>query len=278
MNRSYARLVLVLALTAFMLAVGCGGDDDADANNNAGLNNGTPGGFGEVTSTVVIVNPVVNAGSSTTVEMGSQRADVEFTVGDLDAVSTDATGLAVVRDIPTGTVPFEFEPGTVEVDVQQEKELYDVVVAVREDGVEHVFAPVRYPIGGEVIFLEEGGDIEQAAEEDNAIIVLEEGVYPGPVEIRAEGVLIFGSWSADDGPRSTIEGDVTLFGGDGRIRGVDIAGKVTSSANGFSLAFSQVDSADITGNGVTLLRNNFTGNDLTVPSSNSVLVDNEGID
>lgn len=29
---------------------------------------------------------------------------------------------------------------------------------------------------------------------------------------------------------------------------------------------------------VTLLRNNFTGNDITVPSSNSVLVDNEGID
>lgn len=271
------RPMVIALLAALMLAAGCG-DDGGEANGgNGGVDNGTPGAFGEVTSAVVIVNPVINEGSSTDVQVGTERADVEFTVADMEPVSTDATGLAVVREIPTGTVPFAFEPGAVDVAVQQDKELYDVVVAVRDDGVQHVFAPVRYPIGGDVTFLEAGGDIGQAAAEDGAIIVLEPGTYPGPFELRAEGVLIFGAWTADEGPASVIEGDVTVFGGNGRIRGVDINGRVTSAANGFSLAFSQVDSADITGNGVTLLRNDFTGEDVTVPSSNSVLVDNEGI-
>ena len=266
-------MVCLVFVSCLALVAGCGDD----AGEGAGGNNGAPGEFGEVTSAVVIANPELNQGSSTSVQVGSQRADVEVTVDELEPVVTDGTGLAVVRDIPTGTIPFEFEPGSVTVNVQQEKELYDVVVAVRNDGVEHVFAPVRYPIGGDVIYLEAGGDISQAASEDNAIVVLEEGSYPGNLEITAEGVLIFGKWSPEEGPRSTIDGDVTVRGGSGRIRGVDVDGKVTSAANSFSLAFSEVDSADITGNDVTLLRNTFTGNDVSVPSSNSVLVDNTGI-
>lgn len=241
------------------------------------MNNQAPGDFAEVTSAVVLVNPVINQGSSTSVEVGTQRAYVEVAVADLEPVSTDPTGLAVVRDIPTGTIPFEFETGSTEVNVQQEKELYDVVVAVRDNGVEQIFPAVRYPIGGEVIFLQPGDDIEQAAEEDGAIIVLEEGVYSGDVEIRSEGVLIFGEWSAETGPLSVIDGNVSVFGGEVRMRGVDIDGNVSSAANGFSLAFSEVDSSEITGNGVTLLRNTFTGSNITVPSSSSVLVDNEGI-
>jgi hypothetical protein len=34
---------------------------------------------------------------------------------------------------------------------------------------------------------------------DNAIIYLLKGVYPGDVEVRGTGVLIFGEWSPLDG-------------------------------------------------------------------------------
>jgi hypothetical protein len=62
-----------------------------------------------------------------------------------------------------------------------------------------------------------------------------------------------------------------------RLRGVRMNGMLSSPANGFSAAFSTVAGANITGNGVSLLRNVFVEGRATVPSTNAVLVDNEGI-
>jgi hypothetical protein len=112
---------------------------------------------------------------------------------------------------------------------------------------------------------------------DDAVVLLKEGRYPGKLELRSSRVLLFGAWSDDDGPLSVIEGDVTVQGASNRIRGITITGRLTSSANGFSAAFNDVGSATITtGNGVSLLRNRFTGT-ANVPSTNAVLVDNGGI-
>jgi len=202
---------------------------------------------------------------------------VEISAGDLSPVRTDPTGLAVIAGLPTGQVPVEFATGSLSLNVAQEAELYDLVVSVREDGVDYIVPPIRYPIGDNVIVLEEGESISAAAEVDGAIILLSPGVYSENVELRSDAVLIFGAWSDEEGPRSIIEGNVSVFGGGNRIRGIDIRGELTSAANDFALSFSKVGSATITGNGVTLIRNTFTAGQARVPSSSAVLVDNVGI-
>jgi hypothetical protein len=245
----------------------------------AGCGETTPamGRFGEVTSAVVVVNPVINQGSTATVATGVERTGVRFKAANLGTVATDSTGLALVEELPTGTVTLDFNPGTYSFQVVREKELYDVVVAYRDGTVQPLFPPVRYPIGGQVVVVEPGDSIAQAAASDGTIIMLKPGTYPGNFELRSAGVLIFGAWSPKDGPLSVIDGNVTVLGGSNRMRGVKITGRLTSNANGFSAAFSDIASAHITGNSVSLLRNRFTAGQATVPSSNAVLVDNMGI-
>ncbi|HEX8706261.1 MAG TPA: hypothetical protein VF815_45925 [Myxococcaceae bacterium] len=257
----------LLGLVCALGVLGCGGDDPPQS----------PGRFGEVTSAVVVLNPVINRGSTTTVTTGTEREGVSFTAADDIDGLTDSTGLALVEDLPTGTVELKFDQGTYSFQVVQEKELYDVVLSYRNGTVQALFPPVRYPIGGTVVEVEPGSNIAQAASSDGTIIVLKPGTYPGNLELRAANVLIFGAWSAVDGPLSIIEGDVTVLGGGNRMRGVKINGRLTSNANSFSAAFSDIASATITGNSVSLLRNRFTAGQATVPSSNAVLVDNTGI-
>lgn len=237
----------------------------------------TVGRFGEVTSAVVVVNPVINQGSSTSVSSGAQRANVEVRAGNRPAVLTDETGLALVDDFGTGSVPFQFPSGSIDVQVVNERELYDVVVAVTGSGVTRVLPDVRYPITGQVVVVEPGQSIASAAAQDGAIVLLRAGTYPGNLELRAQGVLLFGAWSAEDGPLSVIDGTVSVLGGQNRMRGVKVTGRLTSNANGFSAAFCELGGASITGNGVTLIRNVFPAGQATVPSSNAVLVDNFGL-
>lgn len=250
-----------------LMVTGCGGDDSP----------GTPGRFGEVTSAVVIINPVINRGSTINVSPGSQREGVEFEAANRVQGRTDSTGLALVEELPTGTVELDFDPGTYSFQVVRARELYDVVLSYKDGSPQPLFAPVRYPLSETVVRVEPGQSIAQAAASDGTILMLEPGTYSGNIELRAEGVLIFGAWSPTEGPLSTIEGDVTVLGGGNRIRGVKINGRLTSNANNFSAAFSDIASATITGNGVSLLRNRFTVGQANVPSSNAVLVDNTGI-
>jgi hypothetical protein len=257
----------LLAVAVALVLVACG--DDAPPP--------VVGRFGEVTSAVVVINPVINRGSTTSVAVGTERGDVAFTAADLDPVRTDATGMALVEELPTGAVTLDFDPGTYTFQVVQPKELYDVVLAYRNGTLQEVFPPVRYPLGGQVVTVEPGGSIAQAAASDDTIIVLKEGTYPGNFELRASRVLIFGAWSPTEGPKSLIDGNVTVLGGGNRMRGVKIGGRLTSNANNLSVAFSDIASASITGNGVSLLRNRFTQGQASVPSSNAVLVDNSGI-
>lgn len=245
--------------------MGCGEDDPP----------ASPGRLGEVTTAVVLVNPVINQGSTTSVVPGSERSGVEFQVEDLPVVKTDSTGLALVEELPTGTVTLDFDPGTYSFQVVREKELYDVVLSYRDGVVRELFPPVRYPISGNVVVVEPGESISEAAASDDTIILLLAGTYPGNVELRSDGVIIVGAWSPTQGPLSAIEGDVTALGGGNRMRGVRVTGRLTSNANSFSAAFCDIASA--TGNGVSLLRNRFTSGQATVPSSNAVLVDNTGI-
>jgi hypothetical protein len=235
----------------------------------------TPGRFGEITSAIVVMNPVINQGSSTTVATGTARSGIPVRAGDAAAVPTDSGGLALLEGLPTGSVPIRVEGASVPLDVVQDKDLYDVVVAWDGSTLRHVIPPVRYPIGA-VTVVEPGGNLASALAADDAVVVLKPGTYSGNLELRASRVLLFGAWSEDDGPLSIIEGDVTVQGGGNRIRGVKITGRLTSSANNFSAAFNDVGSTTLTGNAVSLLRNRFTGT-ATVPSTNAVLLDNGGL-
>lgn len=232
------------------------------------------GDFGQVTSAVVIVNPVINDGSTTTVTSGSVRKGVRINSGNLAAVTTDANGLAVIKGLPTGIVPLDFDKGTLPIDVKQEKELYDVVVSYKEDTVIEIIEEIRYPIGGEVINVAPGDDLSKAFNTDNAIIVLDKGVFEGDYNITGEGVLVFGSWDEVDGAKSAFTGNITVSGGNVRMRGLKNEGFLTVNANFFSAAFCIFKDADIKGNDVALIRNEFNGTTVNVPSSSAVLLDN----
>lgn len=166
--------------------------------------------FGEITSAVIIVNPEINEGSTTTVTSGTVRGGIKINSGNKDA-TTDATGLAVLKGLPTGEVFLDFDIGSVSINVIKDKELYDVVVAYKDDVME-IVEEVRYPIGGEVIRFSPEDDLSQAFNTSNAIIVLEEGIYDGNYNITAENVLVFGAWDESDGAKSSFSGDLLVSG------------------------------------------------------------------
>jgi hypothetical protein len=261
------RLFYALAV----LAVSCKKDKNADLDA-AGSD------FGKITSAVVVVNPVINKGSTTTVVSGAQRKDVSIKAGSLTAVVTDSTGLAVIKNLPTGIVPFTFSSGTVNLNVIQEKELYDMVVSYTQSGVAEVIPAIRYPIGGNIVRVKPVDDLASLFSQAGLIIYLAPGTYEGNFTIGGQNILLFGSWDEVNGPQSIINGNLTVNGGGIRTRGIKVTGTVKSNANGYAAAFCTFNNAEITGNNITLLRNKFTGS-ATVPqsSSNSNLLDNLGI-
>lgn len=265
---------LFILFTGFiLLTTGC----KKDSETIPVIPENTISNFGKITSAVVIVNPVINQGSTTTVSSGSQRNNITIHPADLPAVKTDATGLALIEGIPTGDVRLVFSTGNISLNVVSDKELYDMVVAVDANGVQKIISDIRYPLGGEIIILNPGQSITQASAVDNAIIFLNEGTYTENVEVRGSGVLIFGAWSPVDGQLSVIDGDLKIMGGSTRVRGLRVSQTITASANSFSAAFCSFNNANIAGNSNSLIRNVFTGSQVTVPSSNAVLVDNTGI-
>ena len=267
---AYMKRLTILSVIA-TVAFSCGKDDPEPNHNAAGTE------FGKITSAVVIVNPKINEGSTTTIGSGTQREGVSIKAGDLTPVTTDATGLAVIKNLPTGTVPVLFPNQTINLNVVQEKELYDMVVSYTANGTAEIIGAVRYPLGGTIVTVKPGDNLATAVSTDGAIVFLEPGVYEGDLEITAEGVLLFGTWDAKEGSQSVINGSLSVKGGNVRMRGVTVAETITVNANGFSAAFCEFNNANITGNTVSLLRNKFTGTSVTVPSSSAVLLDNENI-
>lgn len=265
-------LLLSMAASGSLFLSSCK-DDDPVINPNM-----TPGGmnFGLISSAVVVVNPVINQGSSTSIASGPARRGVTVQVGDIPAVSTDDTGLAVINDIPTGSHSLKFNNGGLPFDVVNKGELYDMIVSYTNN-VAYTVPVVRYPIGGTVTVLNPGDNLTAAAANDNAILFLNPGTYAGDVNVSGTNVLIFGTWDPIEGPKSIIAGNLTFNGGSGRIRGMQVNQMITVNANNFSAAFSNLFDANIKGNGIVLLRNRFAGNSVTVPSSSAVLVDNIGI-
>jgi len=264
--------IVILLFTVTLLQCG-----DKSTESKGDLTD-TPGAFGDTTSAVIIVNPVINQGSSTTIESGTVRSNIEIKVNGLPPVTTDESGLAVVTGVPVGTaVPIIIENDTIFFQVFQERELYDVVVAYKNSMLQTIFPSVRYPIGSEMVILNAGDSISNFISDDSTIVFLREGTYSGNFEVRAEGILIFGAWSATAGPLAVIKDSIIVLGEHTRIRGVKIAGKITVRANFFEAAFCEFGNADILGDGIMLLRNTFTQGQAIIPSSSAILVDNINI-
>lgn len=263
-------LSLSLIILFAILLVSC--DDDTPVNP------GSPGEFGLKTSLVVVVNPIINQGSSTTIVPGTQRSAIPIKAGTLPAVNTNSSGLAVITDISVNpALPVIFPSDTTYVNVVQAKELYDYVVSYKNGIIEEIFPAVRYQIGGQVVILDSTKNINDYVNLDNAIIVLEPGRFSGNINITATNVLIFGSTSDDGEALSIVQGTVSISGEAARIRGLNIQNTLTVNANNFEAAFCKMNSASIQGNNILLLRNIFTVGQATVSSSNSILVDNIGI-
>jgi len=182
------------------------------------------------------------------------------------------------RNLPVGQVDLTIGTASFTFTVSAEKELYDIVLSYKDDTLQAITPVVRYPIGGNVIELTPGQSLATEVTQDGSIVMLQEGAYPADAMFNPEGVLVFGAWSASLGPLSVFDGDIDVRGGNNRMRGVHIDGTITSSANQFSAAFCKFTDANITGNTVSLIRNEFTTGSATVPSSNAILVDNENLD
>lgn len=265
---------LSIALLASLVMAGCGNSaNDLTTRESAAIE------FGKSTNAVVVLNPVINEGSNTTVSSGDHREGVTVSVVDGDVADvSDETGLAILTHLPTGALKLDFETGTLPLNVVQENELYDIVVSHTAEGVQFIVDAIRYSIGGTVVHVAPGDDIAEAAKEDDSILILEAGTYPGAVTLRSDNVLLFGAWSPTEGPLSVIDGDVQINGTNIRMRGLSITGTIDSRGHGFAASFNHFGGADIRGNGITLIRNRFPEDgSVTVPSGTAVLVDNLNI-
>jgi hypothetical protein len=271
----YAVLILV-TIFSMMFIVSCSESDFEPKDEPLGPD--TPGFFGETTSAVFVINPVINEGSNTTVVPGTERHNIRIMIEGVDTVYTDSTGLAVLRNIPVGSnnIFVGNNSDTVYLDVVTEKDLYDLVLSYKPESSEHICPSVRYPYDSTAFVYVDSTNIADLDfnEFDNKVYIFDEGSYSIGTSITAENLLFFGSWNKDEGSKTTFTGNVDIRGGFIRLRGVKIEGKVTLYANNFSAAFCTFNSADITGNGISLIRNIFETADYDVPASNAILVDN----
>ncbi len=276
--------LLVTALVTFVPACG----DDGDSEEPQGTAGAADGGDVAAGSTaiVAILNPVVNDPHTAEVpdELGTDRDGIDVDAEPGEAATTGNEGLAVV-DVPVGAIDLHIGGAPDEPvlghTVVAEGDVYDAAIAY--DGTGAAFfpnTPIRYAVGEKsgAFFYDPEDDfstINARLEEDDVVVVLRPGTYIGSLDIRGQGVLLFGEGWSDRAV--VLDGDVVVNGGNVRLRGVTITGDLTSNGNGFGISFSLVKGVtDIKGNAGAFLRNIFCGH-ATVPSSNATLLDNYGI-
>jgi hypothetical protein len=262
-----------LAIGLGLALQGCG-----DVNN--GANPDRP--FGE-TTIVVVVNPVINDGNTTTVpavydETRVSGIGVDAHPGDSD--TTDENGFAVLDELDPGVIGLVFDGGPeLPVTVMAEGDVLDLAVAYDGESVE-AFPnfPIRYEVGGEILEFDSEADptdVAEALSTDGNIVFFKNGVYSGDLLVTGDDVIFFGEGFTEH--EVVIDGSVEVRGTNVRIRGFTITGDIEVWGNSFGMAFSAVKGATaINGNAVSFLANEFCGG-VTVPSSNATLLHNAGM-
>lgn len=256
-----------LVILFLALGAGCSGD---------GIDPDQP--FGE-TTVVVVVNPPENDGNTAAPPafVGSAVGGVHVDADPGDAANTDATGLAVLRDLSVGPTDLIFEGGpAVGLEILRSGDVHDAAVAY--DGEQAAFypgSPIRYGVGGEIVVIGSTADATLALNTDDTIVFFEDGVHVGDLVIQGKNVILFGEGFAEHSV--VVDGDVEVRGGQVRIRGVTITGNLTVLGNNFGMSFSVVQGAtQLNGQAISFLRNIFCQG-ANVPSSNAALYDNEGL-
>lgn len=237
--------------------------------------------FGD-TAVVVVLNPAVNDGNTTTVptSWSTQREGVVVDAVPGGSATTDATGLAVIEEVVAGEVEIQFDAGPLlGFQIVSNGDVYDLAAAYNGSEVAaYPNFPIRYGVGGEIVVFNSNASpdaVAQALSTNHNIVFFQNGTYHGDLLITGDDVIFFGEGFAER--QVVIDGSVTVRGTGVRIRGFTITGNITLSGNDFGMAFTVVrGETQILGNAVAFLRNAFYG-PVTVPSSNATLLDNEGM-
>lgn len=240
---------------------------------------------------MILVNPVINDGSGTTISSGTVREGVTVSSPGVQSVTTDAEGVAIIKNLPVGeAVPLKFSSGDVFINIVQEKELYDVVVSYNENGVQEIIEEVRYQIGGDVIVITPDMDnaaINAAIKGPGKVVYFTEGTYIGDIALTDRNVLIFGSYDEENSEfTSVIKGNINVSSEGVRLRGLIVTdnedtadvveGDIKLTGGDFSAAYCEFHNASMPGNMITLIHNTFSGT-ASVTGNNVVLLDNVGL-
>jgi hypothetical protein len=259
---------------------GCG-PIDLDVSDSAG----TSGGAGMVvdgrTMVVVVVNPVVNTLHAAGVpgELGEERDEIAVAV-EAGGAAVAAGGLAVV-EVPVGSLQLQVGPAVLGLAVKAEGDVIDAPIGFNGDAAAFFSnTPIRHAVGAEgSTRFAVGAMVEKIAaalNKEQAVVVLEAGVYRGDLVVRGEGVLLFGEGWAEHGV--VIDGSLTVEGDDVRVRGVTITGSLRARGKKFGMSFSRVLGASEVEDGAgTFLRNIFCG-EVSLEKSGGIMLDNFGLE
>jgi hypothetical protein len=256
-----------------ILAVACGDDD------LGGPAIEVP--FGE-TSFVVLVNPRINALNSVTMpQPGTVRSGVSVAADGTAAVTSNASGIAVLSPVAAGTRTITLSSGSLSGSVSSaiaQGDLKEVAIALTGSGAQ-TMAEVLYRFGGRVVDLSPSTPLATVNTElagSNTIVFLRGGTYTGDLRFTGSDVTLFGEGTS--GGMVTINGNVTIEGSGNRIRGARINGNLTITGSGAGVSFTRVQGAlTLGGSGATLLNNAFCGT-ATITGSNARLLGNAGLD
>ncbi|MBS1119078.1 MAG: hypothetical protein H6Q90_1306 [Deltaproteobacteria bacterium] len=264
-----------LALLGLITAAACGGSGSStppDANDPANVPFGT-------TAIVVVVNPTINdANSQTIAQPGTTRAGVTLTTDDGVTATTDATGIAVLAPVTAGmrtiTVTGTGVTGTIPVSIANGS-LRELAIATDATQAQ-TMVEVDYKTD-QAVMLDpsmSNAQVNDALKVSDRIVFFAGGQYVGDLDFGGSRVTLFGEGAL--GGRVVVQGNVTVSGSNGRIRGTHITGNLTIPASGVGLSFSRVDGA-ITSEGSdgVLLANALCGAE-TVTGSGTIAVGNAG--
>lgn len=208
-----------------VIAGGVGDEPDVEA--------GRPVSFAEG-GLVMVVNPVVHPASTGALAVPAGRADIGIVVGPL-ATRTDASGLAVLDDVPVGTAVVQFQNGAVNVSIVQPG-LVDTVVLYHPDVGPRLVSELHYPLSSP------------------DVVRIPEGIHPGPLEIAKNGVVLYGEVATNGRLVSVIDGDLVIRASGVRVRNLIVTGRVTILGSSVSVAFCEMRSVVIRNSDVLLLR------------------------
>ncbi|HOB76156.1 MAG TPA: hypothetical protein PKG54_16705 [Phycisphaerae bacterium] len=208
-----------------VIAGGVGDEPDVEPGRPVGFASG---------GLVMVINPVVNRPSTGALAVPAGRAQIGITVGPR-GTRTDASGLAMLDDLPVGTAVVQFPTGSLNVSIVQPG-LVDVVALYNPDLGPQLVSELHYPRSGP------------------DVLRLEEGVHVGSLDINEHGTVLYGEVSTDDRLVSILDGDLIIRANGVRVRNLVVTGRVTVLGNNASIAFSELDTVVIRGSNVLLLR------------------------